>query len=193
VSSRCLSRPRPSSSHLSRKRHSGGGRNLGRQERPAVSPQRRNSGTIRPAFSGCMGLCVRFFNFPARPRCGEGRTIRRAEALDQPIRRSGAGGAQIADDRPDPGGPHPMLPRIAIAARRTAALAPVHPAPPAAVHRRRTAGEAGTGAGTAAGSAGEDGGLAGYVGWGVHIFASDRLWRGVALGRGLLSRKMRKL
>lgn len=126
-----------------------------------VSPQRRNPDAVRPAFSGCMGLCVRFFIFSTRPRGGKGQAIRRAEPLDQPIRRGGTGGAQIADDRPDPAGPQPMLPRIAIAARRTAALAPVHATPPAAVHRRRPAGEAGTGAGAATGSAGEDCGLCG--------------------------------
>jgi hypothetical protein len=51
----------------------------------------------------------------------------------------GAGGAQIAADPLHPGRTQPVLPAIAIAARRPAALAAMHPAAPPAMDRGGTA------------------------------------------------------
>ena len=58
--------------------------------------------------------------------------------------------AQIAGDLPDPGGVDAVLPGVAIAARRAAAPAAMHPAPRAPTHGRRSARCAGAGARAAA-------------------------------------------
>ena len=70
-----------------------------------------------------------------------------------------------------------MLPAVAIAARRTAALAAVHAAAVAVSYGGGAAWRAGAGAGAAAGGGGEDGGLGGFRGLGlhgrVHLYAGD--------------------
>ncbi len=72
-----------------------------------------------------------------------------------------AGQPDIAGDVLHPGAEGAVLPAIAIAARRTAALAAMHPASRAAVNRGGAAGLTRASAGTAAWGVGEDVGLHG--------------------------------
>ncbi len=172
------------------RRASGGGRNPGRRKHPPVAPRCHDHGPGQPAFSGCMGLYGRFFTFfaqtasgaqrrPPRRRLGRrgdrpgmGPAVRPiatcGDARELPTRRAGAGRAQIAGDRADPGGAATMFPGVAIAARRAAALAAVHPAAMPAPHRRGAAQVARAGAGATARGGGEDGGLCGNGGWVLH-------------------------
>ena len=117
--------------------------------------------------SGCMGLLCRFFYFSffIDP-------IGRDKGFPQPRVRRRRGGAQIADDLPFPFAVQAVLPGIAVAARRAASFAAVHPAAAMAVDRRRAARRAGPGSCAAAWGVGEDVGLSGAVRLRLHVFAS---------------------
>jgi len=113
--------------------------------------------------SGCMGLLPQKDGgggcAVGRHRPGDGRP--EARGFGQPYRSAGmsddhAGDPQIAGDVLHMGGKGAVLERVAIAARRAAALAAMHPAAGLAVDRRRAARPAGAGARAAAGGVGED-------------------------------------
>ena len=91
-----------------------------------------------------------------------------ARAIGQPDRPAGvlhheAGDPDIAGDRLHLPGEGAMLPAVAIAARRAAPLAAMHPAARAAMDRRRAARRPGPGARSAARRAGQDFRLEGGV------------------------------
>lgn len=118
--------------------------------------------------SGCMGLhaefdrgggCLKRRDPPFDPGCAE-------RALAQPDAPAGlpdheAGHPDVARNGLHPPGTGAMLPAIAIAPRRTAPLATVHPAALFAADGGREARGSGSGARAAAGGIGEDLGLHG--------------------------------
>jgi hypothetical protein len=95
-----------------------------------------------------------------------------------------AGDAQVAGDLLHPPRTGAMFPAVAIAARRAASLAAMHPAAGPAADRRRAAGRAGAGARAAARRGGEDCRLT-VVGWMIlHISVPARVDGGGRLGIG---------
>lgn len=129
--------------------------------------------------SGVHGVVVRIscFLFFARPGPmslgGTVRPVLAGDSFDPPGKGGRVGRRHIADDRPDPGRIPAMLPRIAIAARRAAALAAVHAASRIALHGGRAAGIAGPAARAAARRSGQDFGLCGRLHWARHRESSD--------------------